>query len=327
MKVAVTGPAGYVGVNLVRLLLDRGHHVVAIDRQGFDRIASPDVTEVRADILDTTAMRRALDGVEVVFHLAAMITMARRDDVAWRVNTEGVRTVAEAAHSAGVRRMVHCSSLHAFDHRNQKGPLDERTPRSTAADLPLYDRSKAQGERQFMAVVERGLDGVIVNPTGVVGPVDYGPVRLNRVLLEAARGRLPVAITGGFDMVDVRDVAQGLFAAAEHGRDGENYLLGGCFTDFTTAFRTAAACNGKRGPLAAVPLPVVARCAPLLDTIGTWTGRNIVGAATIQTLLNSPQVDATKARRELGHQPRPTEHTIAELVAFFHDVGRLRRGR
>ncbi len=101
MKVAVTGPAGYVGVNLVRLLLQRGHHVVAIDLKDFDRIAHPNLTAVRADILDTAAVRTALDGVEIVYHLAAVITMARRDDLAWRINTGGVRSVARSGAGGG----------------------------------------------------------------------------------------------------------------------------------------------------------------------------------------------------------------------------------
>ena len=324
MKVAVTGPAGYFGLNLVEVLINRKHDVVVIDHREFDRLASNRLTKVRESILDPMAMRAALDGVEVVFHLAAMITMARRNDVAWRVNTEGVRIVAEAAHAAGVRRMVHCSSLHAFDHRGCDGPVTEETVRSTAEDLPLYDRSKYEGEREFLDVVCRGLDGVIVNPTGVIGPTDHGPVRLNRMLLEAARGRLPLAVTGGFDMVDVRDVALGLCAAAEHGRTGENYLLGGHFTEFMDGMRIAARRNGKRGPIAAIPLSVLGACAPALDVVGRLTRRDILGAAAIDTVLNSAHVDATKARRELGHCPRPVEHTISDLIDFFHDSNRLR---
>lgn len=327
MKVAVTGPAGYVGLNLVELLLERGHDVVVIDQRNFDRLASLRLVKLRESILDAAAMRSALDGVEVVFHLAAMITMARRNDLAWQVNTEGVRIVAEAAYSAGVRRMVHCSSLHAFDHRDRGGPVTEETPRSTAEDLPLYDRSKWQGEREFQAVVARGLDGVIVNPTGVVGPVDHGPVRLNQLLLQGARGYLPVAVTGGFDMVDVRDVALGMCAAAEHGRTGENYILGGHFTEFVDALRMAANCNGKRGPVTAIPLPVLGACKPVLDVLGTWTRRDILGAAAIDTVLNAPRVDATKAQRELGHDPRPIERTISDLIAFFHDTKRLKGRR
>ncbi len=327
MKVAVTGPAGYVGVNLVRLLLQRGHHVVAIDVKEFDRIAHQNLTAMRGDILDTTALRAALDDVELVFHLAAVITMARRNDLAWRINTEGTRSVAEAALAAGVRRMVHCSSLNAFDHRNLNGPVDETTRRSTAADLPLYDRSKWQGDCEFRAVIEHGLDGVIVNPTGVVGPVDLGPVRLNRMLLEAARGRMFVAIGGGFDMVDARDVALGICAAAERGRTGENYILGGHFVSFADAFRAAAARTGRHGPIVTLPPPLLARSAPLLDTLGTVVRNDMLGSAMIDVLLNAPQVDAAKARVELDHRPRDSDTTIADLVSFFQHMGHLPKPR
>ena len=325
MKVAVTGPAGYVGVNLVRLLLTQGHQVVAIDLREFDRISHPDLTAVRADILDAASMRVALDGVEVVCHLAAVITMARRDDLAWRVNTAGARGVAEAALDAGVRKMVLCSSLNAFDARNLHGPLDERAPRSTDPTLPLYDRSKWRGEQELSAVIERGLDGVVVNPTGIYGPVDYGATRINRMLLEAARGRMPVTIAGGFDMVDVRDVALGVWAAAEHGRTAENYILGGHFVTFDRAMRIAAACTGRRGPLASIPLPLLSRSGPLLDALGAVLRRDGLGAMAIDTVVNAPRVDATKAHTEIGYRPRDPETTIADLVSFFRHTGHLRR--
>lgn len=195
MKVAVTGPAGYVGVSLVRLLVERGHHVVATDLQDFKRLAHSNLETVRADILDAAALRAALDDVEVVFHLAAMITMARHNDLAWRVNTRGVLCIAEAALQAGVRRMLHSSSLNAFDQRNQDGPVDEHTRRSTATDLPLYDRSKWQGECEFQSVIRRGLDGVIVNPTAILGPVacHRNHHRRPRAVLPAHRSPAPIA--------------------------------------------------------------------------------------------------------------------------------------
>ena len=320
MKVAVTGTSGYVGFNLVALLVERGHQVVAIDERAMQRQRGGRVTEVRASVLDPTAMRSALEGVDVVYHLAAMMTMARRNDKAWLVNTTGVRIVAEAALAAGVQRMVHCSSLHAFDHRGHADTVDENTPRSTDETVPLYDRSKWQGEREFQAVLDRGLDGVVVNPTGVVGPVDHGPVRLNRVLLEAARGRVPIAVTGGFDMVDVRDVALGMCAAAESGRTGENYLLGGHFTAFVDALRLAAQCNGKRGPRLTTPLAALAVCAPLLDLVGRIARHDMISAAAIDTVFNAPHVDASKARDELGHHPRPIEDTIRDLISSFREA-------
>src|SRR5690606_26510067 len=138
------------------------------------RPSPANITWVNADILDPAAMRTALDGAEVVYHLVAVITLADKNDLAWRVNTEGVRVVAEAAHAVGARRFVHASSIHAFDQYSCGGTIDETTVRSVNPDLPVYDRSKWAGEIELRTVIESGLDAVICNPTGVFGPADHG---------------------------------------------------------------------------------------------------------------------------------------------------------
>ncbi|MEO9222731.1 MAG: NAD-dependent epimerase/dehydratase family protein, partial [Mycobacteriaceae bacterium] len=188
MKIAVTGAAGFLGTNLVNQLVEDGHDVTGVDRVRSEH-APKQVKWVLGDVLDPDAMVRALDGAELVYHLIAMITLAHLDEKAWTVNTVGVRTVAEAARTVGVRRMVHCSSVHSFDQYALEGELDENTPRSTASSIPVYDRSKWAGEQELGKVIVAGLDAVICNPTGVYGPVDYGPSRINGMLRDAARGR------------------------------------------------------------------------------------------------------------------------------------------
>ncbi|MCX5043308.1 NAD-dependent epimerase/dehydratase family protein [Aldersonia sp. NBC_00410] len=325
MKVAVTGAAGFVGVNLVEQLLDAGHEVVAIDRVRSNALAATGVTWIDGDILDLDSMIRALDGVEVVYHLVAVITLAQQDDLAWRVNTEGVRTVAEAALTVGARKVVHCSSLHAFDQYHLGSALNESSARATGADLPVYDRSKWQGEVELLKVVDRGLDAVICNPTGIYGPIDYGLSRMNAMLRDAARGRMPVGVAAKFDMVDVRDVAAGLIAAAEKGERGENYLLTGHMVGLTELARTAARSVGRRGPRFSIPLRALELVLPIADPIGSRLGSDILSKGAIDTLLTSPVVDGSKAARVLGYLPRPTEETMRDLMTFLVGSGQLRR--
>lgn len=316
MKVAVTGAAGFLGTNLLRLLTDRGHEVTAIDRvQGTSR---PGVTWVDGDVLDLSSMRKALEGAEVVYHLVALITLAHKDDIAWRVNTEGVRVVAEAAREVGVRRMVHTSSIHAFNQYSCGGRIDERTARSIDPNLPVYDRSKWQGEVELRSVIDKGLDAVICNPTGVYGPVDHTASRINKTIWDAARGRVPVMISGGFDLVDVRDVANGLILAGEKGRTGENYLLGGYFTEMFDATRIAAEVNGKMKPAFAIPAKLISACMPVLEPAARAFGSDRISKAAMGALLAAPIVDHGKAAKELGYLPRPAEQTIRDLVAFYN---------
>lgn len=321
----MTGAAGFVGTNLLHQLADRGDEVVAVDRVRSAHAPTQGVTWVDGDVLDPASMRRALEGAEVVYHLVAVITLAQRDERAWVINVDGVRTVAEAAQAVGVRRLVHCGSVHSFDQYHCGGRIDEASPRSVDESMPVYDRSKWAGEVELRKVVDRGLDAVICNPTGVFGPVDYGLSRINAMLRDSARGRVPVVIAGGFDLVDVRDVAAGLIAAGEKGRTGENYLLPGQMVQLFDAFRMAAAVAGRRGPVYALPLKVITPILPIAEPIGRWLGSDVVSRAAMAAVLAAPIVGGSKATRELSHHPRPTQETIRDLVAFFVTSGQLAR--
>jgi dihydroflavonol-4-reductase len=233
----------------------------------------------------------------------------------------GAATVARAALAQGVPRLVHCSSVHAFDLSRSRGHLDEESPRCTSDDRPVYDRSKAAGEAEVRKVVDAGLDAVIVNPTAIFGPIDVGPSRVNRVLRLAARGRVPFVVGGGFDFVDVRDVVVGLVAAARHGRTGESYLLGGHRETALGLARRAARTAGHRGPRWAIPLRLIAPFAPLGERVGRIFGSDSFTKASVSTLAEDPVVDVSKAARELAYVPRSLDDTIEDLVrSFGHSV-------
>jgi dihydroflavonol-4-reductase len=330
MIAAITGASGYVGQNLTQILLGAGHQVRAIDRVRSPSL-DPRVSWIEADILNPASIRNALEGADVVYHLVAKITLAQEDPVAWRINTEGVRTVAEAALAGKVRRMVHVSSIASFDQNQCNRRLSEICPRSVDAALPVYSRSKYAGEAEFLKVVEKGLDGVICYPTGVYGPIDLGNElsRINAVLLDSARGKVPVMVAGGFDLVDVRDVATGLVLAGERGRTGENYLLGGHYVEMLDACRLAARYVGRPGPKFALPMGFVQTIAPIVSRLARNSDHpdNPLSKAALDAIATSPIVDRSKAERELGYQPRPLEETMADLVAFFVGKGHFRIDR
>jgi len=268
MKFIVTGASGHLGANVVRALIATGETVRAVDVRPGAALAGLDVEFMKGDVLEPAMLESAFVGADFVLHLAARISTAGDPDGSVRrVNVDGVRNVAEAALRAGVRRVVHCSSLHAFDVGATRGPVRENSPRASAAALPAYDRSKAAGEDELRRVIDRGLDAVIVNPSGIVGPVDPEPSRLGRVLLAMFRGRMPIAVRGAFDWVDVRDVSAALLAAAERGRTGENYLLGGHRASVAELGRVAAEVAGRRPPRVVAPL---APCVPSRRSACNW---------------------------------------------------------
>lgn len=325
MTTLVTGATGHVGGNLVRALLERGHRVRALVRDGTAAVHGLDVECVRGSVEDRASLDAAMRGVSDVYHLAAIISiLGDRGGALTRVNVEGVRAVARAARHAGVRRMIHMSSCHAFDLDWGPGAIDETVPRPKATD-PFYNRSKALGEAALREEIAAGLDAVIVNPTGVIGPFDFGPSRMGRFFLALARGRLPGLIEGGFDFVDVRDLAATTIAAAERGRTGENYLVGGAYVAVREVARTAAGVLGLPVPRLVSPMWLARVGAPVMDAFGRATGREPLYTSESLHALRAGRINSDRAKAELGHAPRPLGDTIRDVYAWFEATGVLSR--
>ncbi|MFE3985855.1 NAD-dependent epimerase/dehydratase family protein [Nocardia tengchongensis] len=329
MKIGVTGAAGFVGTNLIDALVAEGHDVVAIDRVRNPRVQSDQVGWVEGDVLNPDSMRRALEGVEQVYHLVAMITLRMEDPLAWRVNTEGVRHVAEAALAVGARRFVHVSSVHSFDQEICGPVLDETSPRSERPEIPVYDRSKWAGEQELRKVIDKGLDATICNPTGIWGPVEYATgkwSRLNGIARDAARGLVPAFISdAAFDIVDVRDVVAGAMLAAEKGRTGENYLLGGDYRPLIQWVRLNARVAGRRGPRIGFPLSLLSGIMPVAEPICAALGSDVLSQAMLNALSAAPRVDYSKAKHELGYEPHTLEQSVRDFVSFLIQSGQMDR--
>lgn len=327
MTIVVTGAAGHVGTNLCLALLADGHDVRAVDLREPVRAVRHGARWIRADIRDAAAVGKALDGCEIVYHLAAVISVTGGlNGLVDSVNVDGVRILAQAALERGVPRFVHCSSVHAFDLAALGGrPCDETSPRSVRADLPAYDRSKAAGEVELRRAIDHGLDAVIVNPSGILGPVDDAPSRMGSVLLALWRRRLPALVVGGFDWVDVRDVVRALRSAATRGRTGESYLIAGHRVGIVEIAHVAASVSGSRVVTRTAPMALARVTAPIAELLVRRTGWGLLPTReALHALETFPSVDGSKARRELGHEPRPFGETLADLHAYFVESGRLR---
>jgi dihydroflavonol-4-reductase len=328
MTIVVTGAAGHVGSNLCAALRAQGHEVRAVDIRRPVRALDHGAHWLRADVRDPAAMAAALDGCEIVYHLAAVISIAGGlGGLVHSTNVDGVRVVARAALARGVRKFVHCSSVHAFDLAACAGqPVDETAPSCTRASLPAYDRSKAAGEVELRRVIDGGLDAVVINPTGIIGPADDTPSRMGSVLLALWRRRLPALVAGGFDWVDVRDVVEALCAAAERGRTGENYLVCAHRRSVSDLARLAAQVSGAAVSTRTAPAALVRSFGPVGYLVARMTGTALLPTReALHALSSFPTVDGAKAVQELGHQPRPIEETFTDLYDFFVRTGRLRR--
>jgi len=324
MSVLVIGAAGHVGGNLVRSLLAAGRHVRAAVYRDERALEGLDLERVRLDVLDPASLVRALEGIEVVYHLAAVIAIAGESEGrVEEVNVRGPRNVATACLDAGVRRLVHFSSIHAFEQLPLDRPLDETRGPPVGRDAPTYDRTKAAGEREILAAVARGLDAVIVNPTSVLGPYDFKPSPMGDVLLRLGRGTIPALVPPGFDFVDVRDVVAGAFAAEERGRTGERYLLPGHYASFPALAALMQKASGRRPPRLVAPIWLARVGAPFL---GAWCkvtgGRPLYTNESLSILSRShADIRGDKAARELGFRARPLEETVRDTWDWFRAAG------
>jgi len=324
MEIAVTGATGHVGANLVRTLVDGGHRVRALVHNGNQRgLEGVGCQLFDADLADVASLERAFDGCERVFHLAARISIVPGDDaLVHAVNVDGTRHVVAACEKTRVRRLIHFSSIHALSPDPHDQAIDETRALTSSPRMPPYDRSKADAERAVLAAVERGLDAVIVNPTAILGPHDYGPSAMGRVLLDLYHRKLPALVDGGFDWVDVRDVVSGAIAAADRAPRGARYLLSGARKTVAELASLVHQITGVRPPRLVSPMWLARVGAPFATAVARIAGKQpLYTRHSLHALRNHQLVSHDKATRELGYAPRPLVETLTAAYDWFREAG------
>lgn len=320
MNIGVTGASGRIGNLLVRRLIESGHTVSILSRRNPDSLAGLPLHRVQGDILDQHTLDHWVQGCEVVYHLAAIISVqGDRSGKVQEINVEGTRRVLEACRRHGVRRVICFSSVHAFNQHPQNEPLDETRPLAFHSKM-AYDRSKAESLALAMHfAIEKKPEVVALCPTSVIGPYDFEPSLSGRMLLDFYHRKIPVLVPGGFDWVDVRDVVDAGLAALERGRNGEAYLLSGTYVTVAELARRVGDITGVATPALTVPnwllrasLPAVGLYAAITSRPPLYTGEML---DTLQQ--GAIQVSSEKARRELGFSSRPLNDTIADAYDWF----------
>lgn len=328
MTIVVTGASGHLGANLVRALLAQGESVRAIVNRETRGVDGLDVERVRADVRDPEAMLQACAGAELVYHLAAVISIdGDKGGLVQAVNVDGTRNVARAALAAGAR-LIYTSSIHAMQQEPFDEPIREDRARVPWGDTrwPWYDRTKAQGEREVRALIAEGLDAVILHPTGVIGGHDYCDSRLGRVFLQLYRGQIPTLIDGGFNWVDVRDVVDAMLAARDpaRGRCGESYLLTGHWKSMRELCEVAAATTGRPAPRLMTPTWLLKLGVPFVIAWGRMTGNEpLYTFESLHALHSNRHMLHDKAAADLGFRARPFAQSVYDLYCWHRDAGNL----
>ncbi len=245
--ILVTGSAGHIGNTLVRQLIKNGHTVRAmISPNGFDLPIKGIATEiVIADVCDINSLRIALEGVHTVYHLAGYISITRKEGaILEKVNVEGTRNVVQACLDAGVKRLIYTSTIHALVEPPSGEFITEVMEDPDKVVAGTYSHSKIRATNEVIRAADKGLDVVVVFPGGVYGPFDFYPSNIGKMINLFLQGLSRFYISGGYNFVDVRDVATGLILAAEKGKTAQGYLLTGEHITLDRFFETMKSVSG-----------------------------------------------------------------------------------
>lgn len=327
MRALVTGGSGFIGAHVVRALLADGASVRCLVRGDSrrDNLAGLDVDLAVGDLTDTATLASAVRGCDRVFHCAADYRLGVRDPrPLYRSNVDGTANLLQAAADAGVARVVYTSSVGALGLHADGSPADETAPVQLSDMIGHYKRSKFLGERVAEEWAGRGLPVVIVNPSTPVGEMDIKPTPTGKIIVDFLRRRLPAYVDTGLNLMDVRDVAAGHLLAAERGRPGEKYILGGTNLTLRQMLASLAEITGLPAPRWRLPhwIPMIAAFAS--EGAARLTGGEpAVALEAVRMSRHHMYFDAGKAVRELGLPQSPVREALARAVDWFREHGHV----
>jgi dihydroflavonol-4-reductase len=325
MTTLVTGATGFVGNHVARQLAAAGENVRVLVRATSDlRLLEDTVAErVEGDLRDAASIDRAMQGVRRVFHVAADYRLwTRHPEELYESNVEGTRRLIQSALRAGVERIVYTSTVATIAVPRPGALPNEATQAGLAEMIGHYKRSKFLAEQVAADAAKSGAPLVIVNPTAPVGPRDWKPTPTGRIILDFLRGKMPAYVDTGLNVVAVEDVAAGHLLAAERGRIGERYILGGRNMTLKEILDALAAITGRRAPRVKLP-HVVALMAGYADQVyARLAGRDPqIPVEGVRMSRHKMFVESDKAARELGFRPGKIEAGLDRAVRWYEENG------
>jgi dihydroflavonol-4-reductase len=326
--ILVTGGAGFIGSHLVRHLVRRGETVRVLDlpRAASAHLPLDRIELVHGDIREKNTVRRAVQGCREVYHLAGNpnLWVQRRGEFR-QVNYVGAVHVIDAALASGVRRVLHTSTESILTIARQTRAINEEQRVNYEDVIGPYCRSKYLAERYALLLGRSGAPVVVVNPTLPVGPGDFGRTPPTQMMLDFCKGKRREYVDAELNLIDVRDVAEGMIRAMERGQPGRRYLLGYENLSILTVFRMLARLTGLQAPRRRVPYPVALAAAYASEFISDVLTHHAPAATVTGVKLTRRRMhfDPRRSLGELDLRPRSVVDTLAETVAWFRTVGWL----
>ncbi len=317
----ITGATGHIGNVLARELVNRGEQVRTLILPGEDLspIEDLDLEIQYGNILDRSALSKAMKGVECVFHLAGIISITSgNQSLIQEVNVQGTKNVMECAMDAGVKKVIYTSSIHAFKRIPHGTTIDESTPIDPDSAIAAYDHSKAEATLLVLELVKKGLPAVITCPTGVIGPCDFKTSEMGGLFRDWLTHKVTFMIEGKYDFVDVRDVVQGLILARDKGKVGQLYILSGELIRISDLWNLAKELLSPQSKLLNIPTSLALIAASAAEKYYKITRSTPKFTRySIETVNSNAVISNKKARYFLGYRPRSMTETVKDTVLWW----------
>lgn len=321
MKVAITGGNGHIGNAIIEELIRRNYSVKALVHSKSNFLESRNIETVKGSLLDEASLLELMKDCDYLIHCAAIISInGDQNQLVQKINIEGLENVLKAAKKSNLKRIVHLSSVHAYDHLPMNELMNE-TRNFVSDSAYSYDKSKRDGQLIAHRYFEEGLPIIVVNPTAVFGPPNYAQCKQNNAFISMSKRRIPFVFRGGYNWVDVRDIASSICNALTQGQVGESYILGGSYYTLKDLSRVVAKVSNKRIPCFEVPIGLVKSFLPIIGVYYKIRKQDpSVTRESIEILeFGNKHIESEKARKDLGHNPRPIEETMKDLLTWHYE--------
>jgi dihydroflavonol-4-reductase len=323
MKTLVTGGTGFVGSHVARQLASAGQAVRVLVRptSKVKVLDGVPVEFVEGDLRDAASLTRAMQGVQHVYHVAADYRLwTKNPGEIYDSNVDGTRRLIEAAHRAGAARIVYTSTVATIAVSRQGALPNEDTWAKLDEMIGHYKRSKFLAEQAALDAARSGIPVVIVNPTAPVGPGDWKPTPTGRIVLDFLMGKMPAYVDTGLNVAPVEDVAAGHLLAAEKGRIGERYILGGRNMTLKQILDALAAIAGRSAPRIRLPHVVALMAGYADEMFSRVMGREPrIPVEGVKMSRHKMFVQSDKAQRELGYRPTKVEAALERAVRWYEE--------
>jgi dihydroflavonol-4-reductase len=322
MNIFVIGAAGFLGNVLCRSLLKTAYTVTAADLNATSAVSLQDlpINKIDLDIRDIKRVEQLIQGHDVIIHLASLIRITKdTDNSMHEINVTGVKNVANAALMTGIKKFIYISSIHAFYRFPADKIIDENRELALSDDEFDYDKSKALGELALSDVISKGLNAIIISPTCFIGPYDYQPSLMGAAIHDFYHKKIIPYLNGGFNFVDVRDVAETIINAIDNGVSGERYIVGGEWLTIKKMIEMIHGVNHSKGIKIKIPT-FLAYFSAYMNLL-KWRLTHKEPAYSNQSLAHLKFhrfIDDTKARKILNHNPRPLTETFNDVFNWYY---------